>query len=274
MDNQNLLNYEKIKARPISSALGAIVEEVDLRTIDQDTFDEIYHAFINYQVILFRNQECSLEEYLEFCSRFGSLVRFPSSVSTPDHLEVIRVNNDENLMPFVVWNSWYSDLSYLREPGNGSIAYCQSCEGFGGDTLFATQSLAYSSLSLTTQAILDQLKAVHQFDHQKLSNDPNKHAGQNIQPVVRTLEDIGMKALYVNPAFTREIFGMTEAESRMLLNFLFEHISQEAFTCRITWEENSLAIWDSRRVQHYDLSGFQSKNRVMYKSCIDGSRPN
>lgn len=274
------LNYETITTKPISGALGVVIEGIDLANISRDIFDEIRHAFTNYQVILFRDQDLTLEEYIDFSQRFGTLIRFPSSVSTSDHLEVIQVDkhNDNDLAPYVIWNQWYSDQSYLREPGAGSIAYCQSCDGFGGDTLFASQSMAYNSLSLTTQAMLNNLKGVHQYIRQKSSERRGQDQCEelpkvSVQPVVRTLDDTGVKNLYVNPTFTREISGMTNAESQMLLRFLFDHTTQEAFTCRITWEQGTIAIWDNRCVLHYDLANFKDKNRVMYKSGVKGVKP-
>lgn len=274
------MNYETIRTKPISGALGAVIEGIDLANIGKDVFEEIRHAFVTYQVILFRDQSLTPEEYVDFCQRFGSLIRFPSSVSTPDHLEVIQIDkhNDHDLAPYIVWNHWYSDLSYLREPGTGSFAYCKSSDSFGGETLFASQSLAYNSLSLTTQAMLDNLKGVHRFVKPKPKGKQDLNQCEelpkvSVQPVVRTLENTGVKTLYVNPTFTQEISGMTNAESNMLLQFLFDHTTQEAFTCRITWEQGTIALWDNRCVLHYDLANFKDKNRVMYKSGVNGVKP-
>lgn len=275
MENLHPIEYERISVKPLSSALGAVVDTVNLADLDEDTFDEIYHAYINYQILLFRNQTLTIDEYLEFSGRFGSLVKFPSNISMEEYLEVIEIRNDEQLKPFYILDKWLSDLSFLREPGTGSTAYCPACEGFGGDTLFSTQSLAYNSLSLTTQAILDNLKAVHSFNAEHLSKNypATVSQGLNVHPVVRTLEDIGLKAIYTNNAFTKEIFGMTQAESQMLMSFLSDHVTQEAFTCRISWEANSLAIWDNRCVQHLNLFDAESGTRVIYKSIIQGTKP-
>lgn len=267
--------YEKIRVKPLSGALGAVVESINLADLDEDTFAEIYHAYINYQVLLFRNQSLTLSEYLEFSTRFGTLVKFPSDISTAEFLEIVEIRNNEQIRPLFMLDNWMSDLSYLRIPGHGSMAYCQSCEGFGGETLFATQSLAYNSLSLTTQAILDNLKAVHSFNAEDLLKDypQTLSQGLSVHPVVRTLEDIGLKALNVNTAFTKDIFGMTPAESQMMLSFLFDHVTQEAFNCRISWEANSLAVWDNRCVQHYNLFDGNLGKRVIYKSIMEGDKP-
>ena len=51
--------YSRIKIEPTSGALGAEISGVNLAaldTLDDETFDEIQRAWLEYQVVFFRDQ--------------------------------------------------------------------------------------------------------------------------------------------------------------------------------------------------------------------------
>src|SRR5690606_6973847 len=131
----------------------------------------------------------------------------------------------------------------------------------GGDTMYASQHAAYEGLSPAMRELLDPLRAVNSSalaDVSKTREDRIRDAGSDeapplyeaVHPVVRTHPETGRKALYVNVAHTARFDGMTEEESRPLLQFLFAHQVKPEYTCRFRWREGSLALWDNRCVQH------------------------
>ena len=134
--------------------------------------------------------------------------------------------------------------------------------------------------------MLDGLKAVHTAkgeysergaSAQKRNSMDVKTAGDDVpsyeHPVVRTHPETGRKALYVNPAFTEKFVGMTRRESLPLLKFLFEHCTQEGFTCRFRWTPDAIAFWDNRCVQHFALNDYQGHRRHMERVTVNGDRP-
>jgi taurine dioxygenase len=80
----------------------------------------------------------------------------------------------------------------------------------------------------------------------------------------------GRPALYVNRDFTTNFTGWTDAESEPLLKFLWAHASDPMFTCRFTWREGSMAIWDNRAVQHRALNDYQGQRRLMHRITLEG----
>jgi taurine dioxygenase len=92
----------------------------------------------------------------------------------------------------------------------------------------------------------------------------------SVHPVVVTHPETGRKLLYVNHSYTQHFEGMSEEESRPLLDWLLEHGHRPEFTCRFRWEPGSIAFWDNRVCKHlavHDAGGFR---RVMRRTQICG----
>ena len=69
------------------------------------------------------------------------------------------------------------------------------------------------------------------------------------------------------------IDGMSEEESRPILEFLYAHKSRPEFTCRHRWAAGTLAVWDNRAAQHFALNDYHGQRREMLRLSIAGDRP-
>ena len=92
-------------------------------------------------------------------------------------------------------------------------------------------------------------------------------------PLVRTHPDTGKKALYVNALFTTHIKGLSKLEGDRLLQFLYSHIVSEEHTVRLSWEPQTIAIWDNRSTQHKPVNDFFPQHRKMHRVTICGGKP-
>ncbi len=153
---------------------------------------------------------------------------------------------------------------------------------FGGDTTWANSALAYQNLSDTYKQMIQGLKvhfslrdvlaaaqsAVELSDSPigrlaasreapQLSDDLKRKIRGNVHPLVRTHAVTGEKALYVDGAYAIGIEGMTHEESAPILAFLFEHITQPVFGCRLRWEPDMLVLWDNRLCVHQAYNDYQ-----------------
>ncbi|HSC95123.1 MAG TPA: TauD/TfdA family dioxygenase [Burkholderiales bacterium] len=274
--------YRHIQVRPIAGALGAEIEGVDAaRSLPDDIIAEIRRAFLDHLVIFLRNQKLTPQAQLAFARRFGEPMEYPQLRGLPEcplitpvvKLEHERVN---------FGGIWHSDTTYLERPPMASMLYAIEIPPYGGDTLFANQYLAYEALSDGYRKMLDGLIGVSsslKADASRTREDRVRAAGVEHKaliaehPVVRTHPETGRKALYVNVGHTTHFVGLTEDESRPLLDFLFQHQVRPEFTCRFRWEPGSFAFWDNRCTQHNPVNDYQGFRRVMHRVTLSGDKP-
>lgn len=251
--------WQYIKVNPVSGALGAEIDGVKLAQLSDAACAEVREAFLEYQVLFFRDQDITRDEQKAFARRFGTLHVHPFEQQLKDegHPEIIVFKSDEHY-PFVS-GVWHTDATFLAEPPFASILRCAIAPEFGGDTLWASMYAAHDALSDKMQRLLSDLIAIHDtgrafavaaYRREEISGENALKMVSAEHPVVLTHPETQRKALYVNSHFTSSIKGMKSAESTALLRFLFAHIEVPDFSCRFRWHMGSVAMWDNRCTQH------------------------
>jgi alpha-ketoglutarate-dependent taurine dioxygenase len=286
--------YRRIEVRPIAGALGAEIGGVDLRTLDDATFDEIKAAWLEHLVVFFRNQDITPNQQIAFAKRFGGIHQHPFMKHMdeyPEILEIIKEEGDTKAFGEV----WHTDQMFNPKPAKATILYAKETPDAGGDTLFANMYLAYETLSEPMKALLGGLKTWNVGDRKKLMQgdkmgiardgrytgnekmaakvrDPGDLETEAAHPIVRTHPETGRKALYISN-HTQTLHGFKDAEARPIIDFLRTHAVEPEFTCRFRWHVGSLAIWDNRCAQHRALNDYSGKRRRMHRITIAGDAP-
>jgi taurine dioxygenase len=271
--------------RPIAGALGAEMLDIDLRKpLSADQATAVRQAWLRHLVLFFRDQQLDHEQYMAFARAMGRPVEYPFVKGIGGYPEIIEVKKLEH-ETVNFGGMWHSDTAYLEQPPMASMLLAREVPPYGGDTLFANMYLAFETLSNGMKQLLAPLRAVNdsaRADVTRTREDRVKSDGQASaaatryvaeHPVVRTHPETGRKALYINVAHTARFTGMTEAESRPLLDYLFQHQVRPEFSCRFTWRVGSLALWDNRCTQHNPVNDYHGFRRVMERITLAGERP-
>jgi len=106
-----------------------------------------------------------------------------------------------------------------------------------------------------------------------LPEDVLRKVRGNAHPLVRTHGVTGERSLYLDSSYGVGIEGMTPGEAAPILQYLCEHITQPAFTCRLRWEPDMLVLWDNRLCVHQAFNDYQGYRREMYRTTIAGEIP-
>jgi taurine dioxygenase len=273
----------QLTVQPIAGSIGAEIGGVDLAgDLPDAVIAEIRRVWLDHGVVFFRDQELTPERYLAFAKRIGEPAEYPFVPGIDGHPQIIAVTK----LPHETVNFggiWHSDTAYLDEPPMATMLLAREVPPAGGDTLFADQYAAHAALSPAMQELLAPLRAVNSSalaDVSKTREDRRRENGEvddrvyeAVHPVVRTHPETGRKALYVNVAHTARFEGMTEEESRPLLQFLFQHQVRPELTCRFRWAVGSMAMWDNRCVQHNPVNDYHGHRRVMHRITLQGDVP-
>ena len=236
------MNYNTISAQRIAGALGAEIAGVDLsRPLSDEVIGEIRQALLDHQVIFFHDQHLTPEQHLAFGRRFGELQIHDFVEPAEEDQHILEVRKE----PYETRNfggGWHTDVSYLKRPSLGSVLYAREVPAVGGDTMFASQYLAYDALSDGMKAMLGGMTAIHSAGRiygvnpaRSLAGLPSSMTiryseeahGEIEHPVVRTHVETRRKCLYVNGNFTVRFKDMTEEESAPLLSWLYRHASPQ-----------------------------------------------
>lgn len=267
-----------------ASALGAEIVGVDLREeLSDEAVATIRQAWLDHLVLVFRDQHLTHEQHIAFSRRLGPLETHESipKFCHPEHPEILLVTNYENTgKKLVVGRQWHSDLSTTRRPARGSLLRCEEAPPAGGDTMFCNMYRAWEGLSPAYRAMLQDRWALHDMTAAKETRtrrspeelaDIRRRNPPVYQPVARVHDETGRTALYVAEMTTVAFEGMTEEESRPILEHLFARSVVPENVYRHRWRPGDLLIWDNRCAMHIALADYgDDERRVMYRTTLLG----
>lgn len=264
----------------LTAAIGAEVSGVDLAAeLSDETVAEIRQALLDYQVLVFRDQDLTPESHIALGRRFGEIKKPPvrTAHGGPPEINVI----DQTRPRGEGADNWHADNTYTRTPPMGSILRVLELPSVGGDTSFASMTAAYDALSTPIQTLCRELTAVHDVTRSLTKAITNGHSIANLaemqaalppveHPVVIAHPETGAPALFVNVNSTTRLTGLSERESETLLHFLFEHVKTPEFQVRVKWDTRTLVFLDNRCTQHYAVPDYHER-RVLHRVAIEGT---
>lgn len=244
--------------------LGARVEGLDLRTMQPDEVRERLVPLLHeYHVLVLPGEVLEAQELERFARSWGELLEHPASrvEETPFVQLIFSEGDDESRL-----GQWHSDMTWHETPPIITMLQAHILPSEGGGTGFANQHVAYETLPEDLRVQLDGAKA---WNSGKVFG-PNMPV--TLQPAIRTHDETGRKALFVNPAFTTEIEGLDETASRELILRAVQHGTRPEFTYRHQWEVGDLVLWDNRSVMHYPIRDY-SERRSLLRAVVAGGVP-
>jgi taurine dioxygenase len=157
-----------VATRRIGPQIGVEVTDVDVNALDDTGFARIYQAWLDCNVLVVRDQELEIPDFLRYSRRFGPVVPHPSkSTRHPEIPEItmLGVNkfDADGKLNLAIYRrgaeGWHTDGAYNQLPFKATQLYAMAVPSRGGDTLFANGYAAYEALPERLKQRLEGFKA-------------------------------------------------------------------------------------------------------------------
>ena len=262
-----------IKIFPVTDSFAAEIGDVDLaRPLSAEDEAAIKAAFWKYAVLVFPQQDLSLDQHVAFSERFGPME--PSINTYADEVKKDRIDQrvsdisnlgeDNEILPAESRKRqsglgnrlWHTDSIFRHVPALTSLLYAHTVAPIGGHTEFTDMRAAWDALPKAMQQRLEGLTAFHSIFHSRAKIGMTDYTEREraslpgaTQVLVRTIPESGRKALYT-ASHAVNVIGLPKEESDNLLDELMEHATQRRFVHTHRWRVHDLVMWDNRCTMH------------------------
>ncbi len=271
-----------IEVRQLGPQIGAEIRGVDVKTLDDAGFAEIYRAWLAHNVLVVPEQQLEIEDFLVYSRRFGVVVPHPSkSTRHPEYPEItlLGVNKfgPDGQLDMAIYRrgaeGWHTDGAYDAEPFKATQLYALAVPSRGGDTFFASMYAAYDALPAPLRARLEGRLGAFTYGGRRkataLLDEADRDWTPVFHPIIRVHPETGRKGLYFDPGKILRIEGLEARESDELIEELTEWMIQPEGEYRHRWRRGDIVIWDNRCSYHKAAGDYPpEEDRIHWRVSI------
>jgi len=269
---------------PLSDALGAEIRGLDLsQPIDRPDMESLREAFHQNLILLFRDQDLTWEQQIDFAGLFGPLgVRKRKADDRPegkaaDHMMLVsNIRKDGKPIGSLPDGEmlFHHDMCYVPAPDMATLLYAIEATRDGGHTLFANMHAAYETLADELKTAIEGRQVLQIYNYiptLRVDPDDDREKWDHcVQPAVIVHPATGRKALYVNQLMSARIEGVPRAESDALLAAIRDHLDRPQLTYEHVWRAGDLMMWDNYCTCHARTDFPPDQTRLLRRCTVAG----
>ena len=264
---------------------GSVVTEIDLETLNNEEWDELYELWIERALLIFPEAFLSPEGQDEFAKRFGDL-EFPrAALSNIGKDGKVHHQDDDEVVKSLRGNEgWHHDSTYMPVQAKGAVFTAEIVPSSGAATGWADMRAAYDELDPEIRDRISNLNAYHSlyYSQGRAGNLPDQQHDDgtynlygyhdmevSLRPLVKVHPVTGRPNLLIG-RHAHDIVGMGQEESTKLLDDLNDWACQAPRTYHHQWTVGDAVVWDNRRLQHRGTPFDMTEPRRMWHTRIAG----
>ena len=283
-----VLTAQRLDLRPLPGGLGAEVLHQQVAEIGDALFPAVYQAFLDHQLLLFRDQELPPDKQVAFARRFGEVqIHVMNQYHRSGFPELYYLSNlgpdgrPSGKHPDRGTLVWHTDGSWRERTGQVTMLYAETVARFGGETWFADMYSAYDALPPAEQQRLSGLRARHNLDFSRsrrhgedpMTEQQRKATPPVEHPVVRTHPETGRRCIFLGD-HAESILGVPYETGRAMVEEINARAVGDARRYCQEWRPRDLILWDNRCLMHkaepYDAA---REARVIRRCTVLGEAP-
>jgi taurine dioxygenase len=277
--------------------IGAEVRDLDLRgPLSDDLARDLYSAWLDHGVLLFREAGTSKDIHLRLSRVFGELEEHPiKSLLVEDEKELIALGEKKGapvLFDDQLWGGFiffHQDTSYTPNICKGSMLRMLRKPERGGDTIWTDTAKAYAALPPSLKERIADLSAIYCFrsgaverrygwSEHAVREAPAGHVSE-VQipdfplvshPMVARHPESGIGSLLISPLNFVHVEGMEKSRGDALYEEIVRHALRPEFAYHHKWSVNDLVLWDNRRTMHCALGYPYEQTRIVHRTTLHG----
>ena len=266
-----------ISVNPGKNNVGAYINNINLRKLNQDQVNKIKNTLNKFGVIFIKEQNLDSESYQNFAKSIGQPVVYPRLKEIDEKypfINVIERKPDDKSLSF--GSSWlHQDTSYLADDRPRYTMLMGKEIPIGqGNTIFSSGFNAYEKLSAE---IKDKIKdatgifssagpiSITRLEREKEMGIKSSKSMEAEHSIVKTVN--GKKTLYVSPGHLMKIKNVNEQDAEYLKLYLIEHVNKAKFIFSYEWSKGDICLWDNLSILHM-ASEIKNCKRIMHRITI------
>ena len=262
---------------PGTNNVGAYINDIDLKNLDQNKTHEIKNILNQFGVIFIKEQNLDPNSYQSFAKSIGQPVVYPRLKGLDEKypfINVIERKPDDKNLSF--GSSWlHQDTSYLAEdrPRYTMLMGIEIPHG-QGNTIFSSGFNAYEKLPneiknkiINATGVFSSAGpiSITRLEREKEMGIKSSESMEAEHSIVKTVN--GKKTLYVSPGHLIKIKNVKDEDADFLKDYLIEHVNKEEFIFSYEWSKGDICLWDNLTILHM-ASEIKNCKRIMHRITI------
>lgn len=271
-----------LQIRQVGSRIGVEVSGVDVRNLASAEFAAIYGAWLEHNVLVVKDQDLTIEQFLAYSRRFGIVSPHPSkSTRHPALPEITVLGVDkfraDGTLDAAIYRrgaeGWHTDGAYDEIPFKATQLFALAIPDRGGDTLFASGYAAFDAMPHRLRQRLDGVLGAFIYGGRRkndaLLNPEDRERPPVFHRLLRRHSETGRTSLYFDPGKIMFVQGAEPRESDELILELTDLMIQPGAEYRHKWSVGDVVIWDNRCSYHRAAGDYPpDQDRIHWRTSI------